>query len=776
VKTQTGRRQVRGGGSQQSVGDVAAAAEAPRRARRLVVGRPMRTGQLEDTLLSKTLALPIFASDPLSSVAYATESGLVVLVGVSAAATHLIFPISIAISVLLAIVVLSYRQTVRAYETSGGAYVVARENLGTAPSLVAAAALLTDYVLTVAVSISAGIFAITSFAPSFSSHKVGLSLACLVVIVLVNLRGVRESGVAFALPTYAFVAAIAVLVVTGLVELALGHAHRAVVPHPLPAGAGAITAFVLLRAFSSGATALTGVEAIANGVNAFRHPQGRNAATTLAVLGTIAITLFLGVSYLAVHVHALPSATDSVVSQIARAVFPGGSIGGFMYYVVQGLTLLVLILAANTSFQGFPRLSALLAHDRFAPRQFTNLGDRLVFSNGMVVLAGAAALLLWIYGANTNSLIHLYVIGVFTAFTLSQAGMVLFWRRRREPRWQLRAAINAVGAAATGLVTLIVVYTKFAEGAWLVTVAIPLLVLMMLGIRRHYRRFARRLNAGAAAIVAAAPAHNTTLLVVESLDQATDEALWFARRISGGSFRALHVPQRGSDPGIRARWFGRVDGEPFLEVLDGTPSVIDAVLEQVWRLPRSESDFVTVVVPELFRSESLLQQARRPFELMLKLRLLAEPGVVVADVPAVQGRAEREPERLLARVIVSDAQAPSMRAVNYASALGIEDTCAVHFAFSQEEARTIRADWAEHGPAIPLEVDAAPYRDLGQPLLRYLRELTADGRTEVLVLMPEVVTRGFRRILHNQRALYVKRLLLFEPRVILASVPYQLLR
>ncbi|HEV3404182.1 MAG TPA: hypothetical protein VG073_07820, partial [Gaiellaceae bacterium] len=276
--------------------------------------------------------------------------------------------------------------------------------------------------------------------------------------------------------------------------------------------------------------------------------------------------------------------------------------------------------------------------------------------------------------------------------------------------------------------------------------------------------------------VAAAPAQNTTLLVVESLDQATDEALWFARRISGGSFRALHVPQRGTDPGIRPRWFGRVDGEPFLEVLDGTPSVIDAVLEQVWRLPRSESEFVTVVVPELFRSESLLQQARRPFELMLKLRLLAEPGVVVADVPAVQGRAEREPERLLARVIVSDAQAPSMRAVNYASALGIEDTCAVHFAFSQEEARTIRADWAEHGPAIPLEVDAAPYRDLGQPLLRYLRELTADGRTEVLVLMPEVVTRGFRRILHNQRALYVKRLLLFEPRVILASVPYQLLR
>src|SRR6476469_3772528 len=270
--------------------------EPTRRVRRLVVGRPMQTGQLEETLLPKTLALPIFASDPLSSVAYATESALVVLLAVSAAAAHLVFPISIAIAVLLAIVIASYRQTVRVYETSGGAYVVARENLGTLPSLTAAAALLTDYVLTVAVSISAGVFAITSFAPSLVTHKVGLSLACLLVIVLANLRGVRESGLLFALPTYLFVLAIGSMVVACAVELATGHAHRVAVPHVLPVGTGAITLFVLLLAFSSGSTALTGVEAIANGVNAFRHPQGKNAATTLAVLGVIAITMFLGVS------------------------------------------------------------------------------------------------------------------------------------------------------------------------------------------------------------------------------------------------------------------------------------------------------------------------------------------------------------------------------------------------------------------------------------------------------------------------------------------------
>jgi amino acid transporter len=734
----------------------------------------MQTGQLEETLLPKTLALPIFASDPLSSVAYATESALVVLVAASATAAHLVFPISIAIAVLLAIVIASYMQTVRAYETSGGAYIVARENLGTIPSLVGAAALLTDYVLTVAVSISAGIFAITSFVPSLSNHRVALSLGCLLVIVLANLRGVRESGLAFALPTYLFVASVGAMVATGLVELALGHAHHAVTPNPLPAGTGAVTLFVLLRAFSSGSTALTGVEAIANGVNAFRRPHGRNAAQTLAVLGVIAITLFVGVSYLAVQLHALPSSTDSVVSQIARAVFQPGTPFGFMYYAVQILTLVVLILAANTSFQGFPRLSALLARDRFAPRQFTNLGDRLVFSNGMLALATVAALLLWAYNANTNSLIHLYVIGVFTAFTLSQLGMVRYWFRRRGLHWHAKALVNGSGALATGVVTLVVAYTKFAEGAWIVTVAIPLLVLAMLGVRRHYDRLSRRLRAGAAAVVAAPPARNTTLLLVESLDDASAAGLRFARRISDGGVRPIHVPTRSTDPGIRPRWFSRT--ETPLEALDPELGVTEAVLEQVWRLPRGESDFVTVVVPEEFERDSLLEQAKRSHELALKFRLLSEPGVVIADVPVVHGRPAAPAKRLIARVLVSAVNATSMRAVNYASALDVDDVRAVHFAFSAEDGKEIKGEWIKYGPRIELEVVDAPYRDIGGPLLSYLRELTDEDGTEVLVLLPELVFRGWRRLLHNQKALYVKRLLLFEPNVILASVPYQLLR
>jgi amino acid transporter len=751
------------------------AVEAPKRTRRLLVGRPMQSGQAEDELLPIVLALPIFAADAISSVAYATEAAMVVLLGAGLAALHVALPLSIGVAVLMAIVVASYRQTVRAYETSGGAYVVARENLGTLPSLVAAAALLVDYVLTVAVSVASGVLAITSAVTSLAQYNTELSLGAIVLITVINLRGVRESGFAFALPTYLFIVSMLAAVGTGLFKCATSTCPVAHTPHPIAAGTGALTLFLILKAFASGASALTGVEAIANGVNAFRHPQSKNAARTLGVLGVIAITMFMGVSYLAVHTHARPSDTVSVVSQVARAVFPAGSVAGWMFWVVQIFTFAVLILAANTSFQGFPRLSALLARDRFIARQFTNLGDRLVFSNGVVLLAGAAALLIWIYHANVNNLIHLYVVGVFTAFTLSQAGMVKYWLRTHGDGWRWRAPINGVGAVATCVVMIVVVITKFAEGAWMVMVAVPLMVAGFYGVRRHYRGVERRLAAGAAAVLSAPPARNTTLAIVASLDASTDRAVWVARELAPDGFRALHVPQRGSDPGIRPRWFRRVGDEPHLEVLDGL-GLVDTALEQVWRLPRGESDFVTVVLPEHFRKPTLMEQMRHPRELMLKVRLLSEQSVVVVDVPTVDGRSDVLPKRLVARVLVSGVNAASMRAVNYARTLGIEDTRAVHFAFSAQDALEIRRDWSEHGPRLPLEIDDAPYRDLGGPLIGYLREITAEPGTDVLVVMPELVTRGWRRLLHNQRALYLKRLLLFEPGVVLASVPYQLLR
>jgi amino acid transporter len=750
------------------------------RVKRLVVGTPKPTSQSEDTLLPKRLALPIFASDALSSVAYATEAALVVLLAASATGRSELLPVSLAIAALLAVVIASYQQTVRVYESSGGAYVVARDNLGTLPSLVGAAALLTDYVLTVAVSISAGVVALVSAVPAFAAHRVALSLLFITMITIGNLRGVRESGPVFALPTYAFILSMLGLVVAGAARCADGTCGPTTAPEPMTVGAGAIGLFVLLRAFASGSTALTGVEAIANGVGAFRRPQARNAARTLGILGALAVTFFLGVSYLAIKMHATPNegGYPSVVSQIARVVFPGDSPTGFMYYAVQASTVAILLLAANTAYQGFPRLAALLAHDRFFPRQFTNLGDRLVYSNGILVLAGVAALLTWIYAADVEALIHLYVIGVFTAFTLSQTGMVRYWLRTHDPGWRWRALMNGTGALATFLVTVVVIWTKFAAGAWMVIVAIPLLVLAFFGIHRHYRRIARRLRAGTAAVRSAGTPRNTVLIVPDSVDVATESALWYAHRIGHGEVRAVHAPGHGSDVAIRPRWYRLAARDPQLEILDPSEGRIDAVLEELWKLPRGERDVVTVVIPEQFRRPSLLTAARRT-AFRLKLRLLSEPGVVVADVPVISDR--RRPQghtatTLIARILVADVNAASMRALNYAQSLDADDLRAVYFATGADEARELGEAWAHADTAVPLDVLEAPYRDIGDPLLAYIRELTSKPDVAVNVVMPELVLHGRARFLHNQRALYIKRLLLFEPGVILTSVPYQLFR
>jgi amino acid transporter len=749
---------------------------SPAAVKRALIGPPRASGEMHDTLLSKKLALPIFASDPLSSVAYATEAALVVLVTASVAAAHLVLPISVAIAVVLAIVVVSYTQTVQAYETSGGAYVVAKENLGMLPSLVAAAALLVDYVLTVAVSVAAGVLALTSAVPSFESHEVTLSLAFIALITIVNLRGVRESGLLFAVPTYGFVVVMYAMVATGIGRCADGSCPQAHVVDPVTVGAGTVGLLVVLRAFASGAAALTGVEAISNGVSAFRPPEGRNAARTLLVMGAIAITLFLGVSYLAVAMHARPSETTSLISEIARATFPAGSGVSPMYYAVQGLTLGILILAANTSYQGFPRLAAVLARDGFFPRQFVNLGDRLVYSNGIVVLAAIASLLIWAFHADVISLIHLYVIGVFTAFTLSQAGMVRYWFRHAEPGWRKRALINGAGATATGLVALLVIEAKFGAGAWMVVIAIPLLIAFFLLVHRHYRIVGRRLRAGAAAVRAFTNPTNEVVVYVEQLDSATRIAAWYAHEIAGREFHPVWVQDGRRRPDPRGRWWDFSGGGTAIEALEQHESSVDAVLDYVWALPRSDSSFVTVVVPELFHRPSLVAAValRRTFR--LKLRLLPEPGIVVTNVPVVApaGDGPVNPRRVVSRVLVSGVQAASLRAVNYARSLDLPDSRALFFAFDEEEAKTIERDWNRAELDFPLDIVEAPYRDLGDPLLQYLRELTADPEVAVSVVMPELVIHGWRRLLHNQRALYLKRLLIFEPQIFLSSVPYHL--
>jgi len=745
--------------------------------KRAVLGPPRASGEMHETLLSKKLALPIFASDPLSSVAYATEAAMVVLLAASATAAGLVIPITIAIALVMAIVVVSYTQTVQAYETSGGAYVVAKENLGKLPSLVGAAALLVDYVLTVAVSIAAGVLALTSAVPSLEAHKVGVSLAFLGLLTVVNLRGVRESGILFAVPTYAFIGAMLVLVATGTAKCAVGSCPQAVVPDPLATGVGAVGLFVVLRAFASGAAALTGVEAISNGVNAFRPPQGKNAAKTLVAMGAIAIMLFVGVSYLAVAMEARPSESVSLVSEIARATFPADSLSSPLYYAVQALTFGILILAANTSYQGFPRLAAILARDRFFPRQFVNLGDRLVYSNGIIVLAAIAGLLIWTFNADVIALIHLYVIGVFTAFTLSQTGMVRYWVRRKDPGWKRRAIVNGAGAAATGLVAVLVIQAKFAAGAWMVVVAVPLLIGIFLLVNRHYRTTSRRLRAGAAAVRAAAPATNDVVLYVEKLDPATRLAAWYAREIAGRDYHPICVRangEGGADP--RGHWWDFSGGGVRIEKLPRHETAVDAVLDYVWALPRSDKSFVTLVVPETFERPSLVSAfTDRRTTFALKLRLLSEPGIAITNVPVVTAD-DPSPavDRVVGRVLVSGVQAASLRALNYLQTLELADAGAVFFAFDEDEARTMQREWTRAELDVPLEIVEASYRDLGDPLLGYLRELTADPEVLVSVVMPELVFSGWRKLLHNQRALYIKRLLLFEPRVILSSVPYHL--
>jgi amino acid transporter len=753
--------------------------------KRILVGRRMATHQLEHTLLPKVLALPVFSSDPLSSVAYATEEMMRVLLAASATAITLVMPISLAIATLLAIVVVSYRQTVRAYPSGGGAYIVAKDNLGTFPGLVAAAALLVDYVLTVSVSVVAGVFAITSALPSLAHQRVPLSIGFIALITLANLRGVRESGTLFAIPTYGFITAISILLIAGLSRCVFSGCPAAVLPNdviPLGSAGAGISLFVVLHAFSSGSTALTGVEAISNGVPAFRRPQARNAAATLAVMGVISISMFLGISFLAQNGHAIPSDSKSVVAQIADGVFGGG----FPFYTIQVFTAAILILAANTSYQDFPRLSSILARDRFLPRQFENRGDRLVFSNGVIVLAILASALIWVFDADLSRLIQLYVVGVFTSFTLSQSGMVRHWLKVRrgggpEARgWKRSILINAMGAAATFVVLLVVVYTKFVHGAWIVISAMPVIISGFYGVHRHYEGIWGQLRTGSAAL--RGEARNIVVLYVEDLNAATSRAVGYVRSFAGRDFRAIHVVGRDSPHDIADRWkaFCRTDVE--LELLLAGRHPTDAVIEYVRAIPRGADDFITVVIPELLAKRSLLSAVRRGMSFVLKVRLLREPQVVITDVPLLEGSQGPEaetrpliPEHIEVLVFVAAVHDASLRAINYAQSLRATETRAVYFAFEPTEIEPIQDEWEQAGIPVALDIVEAPFRDLTAPVLDEVRQVTSKPNAIAVVVVPElVVKKWWHNFLHNQRPLFLKRLLLFEPNVILCSVPYQL--
>jgi amino acid transporter len=597
--------------------------------KRLILGEPIPSHLAHHERLSRVTGLAVLSSDPLSSVAYATEEILRVLVLAGIGALVFLTPIALVIAAILAVVVFSYRQTVHAYPSGGGAYIVARDNLGETPALVAAAALLIDYVLTVAVSIAAGVAAITSAFPQWHLNRVEMTLALVVLLMLGNLRGVRESGRIFALPTYLFVVALLGLIAVGAWR-ALTGTIVPVAAVPVAPGGEAFTLFLVLTAFSTGCTAMTGVEAVSNGVPAFKAPEARNAAATMLTLAVLSISMFVGITLLARAYHVLPSEQETIVSQIARGVFGGR---GLPYYVVQAATMLILVLAANTAYADFPRLASILARDKYAPRQLMNQGDRLAFSNGIIGLSVFASVLLVVYGGDTHALIPLYMIGVFVSFTLSQAGMVVHWRRLRTTGWKYSATINGFGAIVTGMVLVVVAITKAREGAWIILVLIPVHVALFRITRRHYGEVSEQLSLDAWT-QEARRRRNIVLVPVSGVHRAVVQAVSYATTLSD-DVRALYV---GIDPALTGRlrgdWAKWGNGVPLVILDSPFRSLLEPLLEYIEQVAAtSPDDFLTIVLPEFVPARWWHHVFHNQRALLIKAALLFRPNVVVTSVP-----------------------------------------------------------------------------------------------------------------------------------------------
>jgi amino acid transporter len=624
--------------------------QPPRSWRTWLIGRPLPTADAPHQTVGKAIGLAIFASDALSSTAYATQETMFILAMAGAAAMGFAFPIAIAIVILLAIVTISYIQTIHAYPDGGGAYIVARDNLGELPAQIAGAALLTDYILTVAVSVSSGVAQIVSAFPQLAPYRVHLAVGLVVFVMLVNLRGVRESGTAFAIPTYFFLVMMVLTVGTGFVRYLAGSLGAVIDPPPFEAAHAtrALSLFLILHAFSSGTTALTGVEAISNGVTAFKEPRSRNASITLAWMSFILGVLFLSITFLAGAVQAVPSEAETVISQLARTAFAGR---GGLYLAMIAATTIILIMATNTSFNGFPRLSALLAADGFLPRQLTYRGSRLVFSRGIGVLALIACLLIVVFNASVTNLIPLYAIGVFLSFTLSQTGMAHRWwkighlqpgqevrergsRLRYERGWQTKMVSNSLGAFCTAVVTLVFAVTKFRDGAWVVLVLMPVLVAMFRGIHSHYRELARRLSLEHYDVPSSVTRHRV-IMPISGVHRGTLAALHYARLLSS-DVTAVHV---SIDPAeaekVRQKW--EIWGEGVRLVILDSPYrlLIEPLLEYIEEIAaqRQPNEVITIIVPQFVPKRWVHNLLHTQTALMLRMVLLFKPGIVITDVP-----------------------------------------------------------------------------------------------------------------------------------------------
>jgi amino acid transporter len=620
-----------------------------KRLKHIVFGKPLPSERLEDERLNKKTALAVLSSDAISSVAYATDQILIVLAVLgTAAALQYAVPISGVIVGLLVLVGLSYRQTIFAYPNGGGSYTVAKENLGTGAGLVAAAALLTDYIMTVTISIAGGVAAITSAYHSLIPHTVLLCVLSIAILALVNLRGVRESGLAFSVPTYVFVVMMVALIGLGAYRAFLGADGVVVVGTPkvdpvsirqhglssVPAGFA--LAYLLIRGFAEGCAAMTGTEAISNGVMAFRKPAQKNAAMTLGLMVTILAAFFLGTSLLARHYNVMPTTTDTVLSQLADHIFGHGG----AYYVFQYSTFAILVLAANTAFADFPRLSGILANDGYMPRQLAARGDRLAFSNGIIALGVIAALIVWIFRGQTNALIPLYAVGVFVCFTLSQAGMVLHWLRSRAPGWRWKAGLNGVGALATGVVSIIQVVTKFIEGAWIVVLIIPLIIVLLRKIHRHYSLFAAEVQFTGQSPIA--PMHHSVVVPVNGITKATSGALVYATTISDEVMAVYVEVDPSATAGLRSAWESWDIGIPLVVIPSPYRSVLKPLVDYVDSLRLvMPGELVTVVVPEIVPKRWWEHLLHNKTAFYIRTAFLFKPNVVVTSVPLLLGHAYR---------------------------------------------------------------------------------------------------------------------------------------
>ena len=593
--------------------------------KRMILGHPLATAAEKHERLGKISGLAVFASDALSSVAYGTEEIMLVLVTAGAAAIAYSFPIMVGIVALVGIVAASYWQTIHAYPSGGGSYIVAKDNLGTLPGLVAGAALLIDYVLTVAVSTAAGVAAVTSAFPVLFSWRVPICVVTVIAVTIANLRGVRESGNLFTVPTYWFIASLGTLLLAGGYRIVTG----TVQPYPIEElkATEAIGVFVLLRAFSSGCATLTGIEAVSNGIPAFRPPEPKNASITLVWMASILGVTSLGMAYLAHLYHVTPKEAETVVSMLARATMGEG----LLYYNVQAATAIILFLAVNTSYQDFPRLSSILARDGFMPRQMANRGDRLVFSNGIVILAGLSVVLLVVFRGSTHALIPLYAVGVFLSFTLSQAGMVRHWLKEERPAPH-HILLNGLGAVTTGVVTVVIAVSKFTHGAWMVIVLIPLIVLGFLKINRHYREVGQQLSL----LGARRPrlGKNPVVVMVAGMHKGVVEAVEYARSISP-NVTALSVdldPTQTTK--LRMKWAEWAPDIPLVVLESPYRSILQPVLEYIDRMERQgEGKYLTVVIPEFIPAKWWQHFLHNQTALLLKAALLFRPGKVSVSVP-----------------------------------------------------------------------------------------------------------------------------------------------